>query len=644
MPKVTPENNLQRCFPNVAAEWHPTLNGKLTPDQVPPKSGRKFWWLCPKGHSYDATGANRTKNSSQCPYCGGSKVCDDNCLATLRPDVAAMWHPTKNGHLTSQDVTIGSGTRVWWRCQDGHDYSRSVTEQVRRVNCPTCSGRNLAPENSVAGRLPHFASQWHPTKNGSTMPIDVHAGSDVKVWWVCSNGHEFDQSPKQRGNGYGCRFCAGFEASETNNLQVRYPSIAARWHPTKNDPFLPTAITAQTKQKFWFVCQNGHDSQFSPAELVDAYKKGREPCWQCRETLLARFPRIAKEWHPTKNGGKTPADVRPFSYHSVWWQCSRGHEWEAKIVNRTSAGGRVCPKCSYSHTSKLEVFVLCEMRSIFGEKNVLWRKKIDGVEADIWIEPVHIVVEVDGEIWHKNSMEKDTRKNAHFLHRGLTTFRLRQGDLPRISCCDVVVGLNDDPLSMVVSLLRSILENGDISEAVRQGICEYISRPYQRGQSAFSKIMEHLPSPPDGDSLADRFPAIAAEWSTKNEPLMPEMFRYASGQKVWWECSIHGAYERRICNRTAQNLGCRECAKISKARVRVPLSDKNPLLASLWHPTKNLSLSPKDVSAFSRKKVWWLYPDGREIAATVEYMHNRVTSAGKMDSNGDDQNQQRTLW
>ena len=39
----------------------------------------------------------------------------DNSLATVEPDIAAEWHPTKNGDLTPDDVVFGTYRKVWWR-------------------------------------------------------------------------------------------------------------------------------------------------------------------------------------------------------------------------------------------------------------------------------------------------------------------------------------------------------------------------------------------------------------------------------------------------------------------------------------------------------------------------------------------------
>ena len=57
-------------YPELIKEWHPTKNGELKPSEVTFGSGKKVWWLCPKGHEYDSIISNRTgKNKSGCPHC-----------------------------------------------------------------------------------------------------------------------------------------------------------------------------------------------------------------------------------------------------------------------------------------------------------------------------------------------------------------------------------------------------------------------------------------------------------------------------------------------------------------------------------------------------------------------------------------------
>jgi len=43
---------------------------------------------------------------------------------------------------------------------------------------------------------------------------------------------------------------------------------------------------------------------------------------------------LATEWHHFNNGDLKPQDVTLGSLKMVWWQCKRGHEWEARIYSR----------------------------------------------------------------------------------------------------------------------------------------------------------------------------------------------------------------------------------------------------------------------------------------------------------------------
>ena len=64
--RVNHTNSLSALFPEIASEWHPTLNGELTPDKVPRASGETVWWLCPKCNSdYDMVIASRTSSKPQ---------------------------------------------------------------------------------------------------------------------------------------------------------------------------------------------------------------------------------------------------------------------------------------------------------------------------------------------------------------------------------------------------------------------------------------------------------------------------------------------------------------------------------------------------------------------------------------------------
>ncbi len=69
------KDDLVTLFPDVAEEWDYEKNYPYTPYEVKPNSEKiKPWWICPKGHSYQASLSNRTNRHSGCPYCTGKKV------------------------------------------------------------------------------------------------------------------------------------------------------------------------------------------------------------------------------------------------------------------------------------------------------------------------------------------------------------------------------------------------------------------------------------------------------------------------------------------------------------------------------------------------------------------------------------------
>jgi hypothetical protein len=62
-------------------------------------------------------------------------------------------------------------------------------------------------------------------------------------------------------------------------------------------------------------------------------------------SLQARFPLVARQWHPDRNGSLTPADVLPAANRKIWWRCEHGHEWQTSPNMRTTRGTG-CPYCA----------------------------------------------------------------------------------------------------------------------------------------------------------------------------------------------------------------------------------------------------------------------------------------------------------
>jgi len=59
---------LSETHPHLIVEWDEDKNGPLTPD-ITQVSGKKYWWTCSAGHSYQARADNRAKKGTGCRQC-----------------------------------------------------------------------------------------------------------------------------------------------------------------------------------------------------------------------------------------------------------------------------------------------------------------------------------------------------------------------------------------------------------------------------------------------------------------------------------------------------------------------------------------------------------------------------------------------
>lgn len=204
--RVWAGNCLRSAAPELARQWHPSRNGTLSPDDVFPWSGRKVWWQCANRHEWQTTVVKRYQRNDGCPYCSGRRASPENCLAVKHPETAALWNSLRNADLTPETVTPKSGKKVWWICEEGHEWQRTVIGQVKSKGCPVCT-RALIRHGSLAQEHPELLAQWDYTRN-TLIPEQCRAHSNEKVWWICEKKHRWRASPDSRSRGSGCPVCA----------------------------------------------------------------------------------------------------------------------------------------------------------------------------------------------------------------------------------------------------------------------------------------------------------------------------------------------------------------------------------------------------------------------------------------------------
>lgn len=101
----------------------------------------------------------------------------------------------------------------------------------------------------------------------------------------------------------------------------------------------------------------------------------------------------------------------------------------------------------------------------------------------------------------------------------------------------------------------------------------------------------------------------------KNYPHIPNNFTIGSEKVFWWTCENNHSFQEKIYNFTRKNkFSCNVCNSFGV---------KKNYISSFWHPTKNETLTPFDISVNSSKDVWWICEKGHEFLKKVTYVSKK---------------------
>jgi hypothetical protein len=500
-------------------------------------------------------------------------------------------------------------------------YNRAYTHVIEMLK----KGRSieqslgLVPRyDSLQSKKPELAKQWHPIKNMPLTPNDVSSGSGKKVWWICSNNHDWKAVINSRNRGIGCPYCAGQRPTRDRNFATEYPDLLKEFDFVKNKNLDPEKLSPRTPQKVWWICKLGHSWQASITNRTrNQYKNACPYCLNrklCNENSLATLrPDIAQDWHPTKNNTLTPSDVIAGGGTKAWWTCKRGHEWQATVGTRVT-NGTGCPKCSLQ-TSRIEIAVYSEIKALFPD--AVWQEKIGGYECDIYIKDKNIGIEIDGVYWHRGRSSADEAKSKLFNEMGIQLFRLRENGLPLLSDRDISFKWSDKTFPIISMLIQQILKFAKLNDAERLLLHGYVNGNTLVNEKQYRKIVSNLPAPTPGKSLADTMPDLAKEWAYDlNAPLTPEHFGPSANKSAWWRCKQGHIWKSVIQQRTFRRSGCLRCS-LQTATSENSLAVAHPDLAKEWHLDKNGVLRPEALFPKSNLKAWWICSEGHEWQAAI---------------------------
>ena len=200
--------------------------------------------------------------------------------------------------------------------------------------------RHATPAHNLALAYPAIAQQW--SLRNERPVTDYLPWSNLKVWWICAQGHEWQALISNRAHGNGCPYCHGQYPTAERNLAVLHPTLAAEWSPRNTQP--ASAFTPGSGISARWVCKQGHEWRATIGSRVAgngcAACAGKIPTPE--RNLAALYPALVLEWSP--RNVKAPSAFTPFSNRRVWWVCAQKHEWQSTITNR--AQGHNGPYCA----------------------------------------------------------------------------------------------------------------------------------------------------------------------------------------------------------------------------------------------------------------------------------------------------------
>ena len=386
--------SLASVHPELIPEWS-EKNLPLTPDKITFGSNKRVWWKGACGHEWETSVKARSKGE-KCPICSGARVIEGiNDLATLKPLLAQEW--SKKNKLKPPEVSVASHKKIIWKCKHGHEWEASVKSRtVNGTGCPYCShNKVLAGFNDLASQYPDIAAEWSD-RNLPLLPTMVTAFANSKAWWKCKDcGNEWYTLISTRSGGSRCPYCSGYTLLKGfNDLATTHPDLAAEWSE-RNYPLMPDEVNAKSRHNVWWKCKTCGNEWKS---VINARVKGTV-CPVCADrAVLAGYNDLATtdrkllaEWDYEKNS-LLPTQVSRKSMKSVWWKCSLGHSWKAKISDRTIIGEK-CTVCENEYRSVFPGLAVAYYANQKGLKVQLGSDKLLGIPLETYIPSEKLAIE-----------------------------------------------------------------------------------------------------------------------------------------------------------------------------------------------------------------------------------------------------------
>lgn len=560
-------------------EWDYAKN-ELTPKDYTPKKQESVWWKCSRGHSWQATIANRSDKGHMCKECRDIERKSKTLVYIARPELMSIWDYEKNGENTPYNTTIRENKEIWWYCSKCNSSWSSLIINKESDGCPFCTGHKLKKGYNDL-------ETWCRKNNLSILKMYSDKNQKKANEMTFNNAQEVIWS------------CPKFNYIWKASVN----SVVARSHK----------IDCLNCNKSNVVINQNNIScgvSLKDRTMRNFIKKNQ------------RYQDMQKWW-----SGKNNIDFLDVGYgvgeSKFIWKCPIGHTFE-----RSFNGMYIdisCPVCSKSsRVSFSELLLGYELRKCFpnlkttvGKNYFEW---IGKMSIDIYIPNYKIAIEYDGHR-HNDKLDMDNRKDELCKEHGVKLIRVRYKGLPQTQYAYhiwVEKGTNIEVCNSALEIVNLI--NNYYKENKKLNI-DLTADEREVSKEFYNHLREN--------SLGEKYPELAKEFDIKkNGGLNPYYIPFASNISYWWYCEKCDTSWEQTPNARTQKGYAHKCPYCNNERVKKGFNDiktTHPNVLKDWDYRKNKK-SPEEFMAGSHTKVWWeCHNCGNEWDTEIRYRCLRHT-------------------
>ena len=274
VPHSDGHNSLATLRPILVKDWY----DERSPKEFQVGSSYRARWKCHTcEHIWHTQISKRVELNRRCLSCTGQQAHSSggDSVKVKNPELMDEWNDDRD----PATFLPGSSVKVDWKCRDcNNEWPMQIKKRTGgeqgNSGCNFCNGPggkharvvHSNGHNSMRNTDDLMTREFHPTLNGKHTPDNLIAGTNEKLWWICSQDCDYIEGAKcenvwrntgaHRVGGQKCPVHnGGLHPDGRNSLRTLIPKLMGEWDFERNTDLLPDEVTISSGRKAHWICK-----------------------------------------------------------------------------------------------------------------------------------------------------------------------------------------------------------------------------------------------------------------------------------------------------------------------------------------------------------------------------------------------------